>query len=105
MTMSRVLQIFFCLTLLLSQYAAQTHALSHLSHELAVAEHGEKNTPPLGHPIEKCVAFHALDGAISSNSAASGSICVATPPAAQFVATLPFPPRIVFDSRAPPALS
>lgn len=103
--MSRVLQIFFCLTLLLSQFAAQTHSLSHLGHELAVAEHGEKGAPPLGHPIEKCIAFHALGGAISSGSAAPESICVAVPPAAQFVVLLPFPPRIVFDSRAPPALS
>jgi hypothetical protein len=105
MTMSRVLQIFFCLTLLLSQYAAQTHTLSHLSHELAVAEHGEEGAPPLGHPIEKCIAFHALGGAISGSSATPGPICVATPTPAQFVISLPFPPRIVFDSRAPPALS
>jgi hypothetical protein len=103
--MSRVLQMFFALALLLTQYAAQTHSLSHLGHELAVAKHGEKGAPPLGHPIEKCIAFHALDGAISSSSAAPESFCVATPPAAQFVVLVPFPPRIVFDSRAPPALS
>jgi hypothetical protein len=103
--MSRVLQIFFALTLLLSQVAAQMHSLSHLGHELAVAQHGEKSAPPLGHPIEKCIAFHALDGAISSSSAAHGPFCVATPSDAQFAAFLPFPPRIVFDSRAPPALS
>ena len=103
--MNRALQIFFALAMLLSQYVAQMHSMSHLRHELAVAEHGEKSAPPLGHSIEKCIAFHALDGAISSSSAAHGPFCVTTPSDAQFVAFLPFPPRIVFDSRAPPALS
>jgi hypothetical protein len=103
--MSRVLQIFFCLALLLAQHAGQMHALSHLDHELAVAEHGEKKAPPLGHPIEKCIAFHALDGTLTTSSAASAPFCVAIPAAAQFVVPLPFPPRIEFDSRAPPALS
>ena len=103
--MNRARHIFFALTLLLSQYAAQMHSLSHLGHELAVAEHGERSAPPLGHAIEKCIAFHALDGTISNSSAAPGPFCVAIPPAAQFAVSPPFPPRIVFDSRAPPALS
>jgi hypothetical protein len=103
--MSRILQVFFALTLLLSQYAAQMHSLSHLGHELAVAEHGEKSAPPLGHPIEKCIAFHALYGAITSSSAGHEPFCVTAPFDAQFVVFLPFPPRIVFDPRAPPVLS
>ena len=103
--MNRVLQIFFALALLLSQYAAQMHSMSHLHHELAVAEHGEKSAPPLGHTIEKCIAIHALHGAITGGSAAVDPSCVALPPDVQFVVALPFPPRIVFDSRAPPTLS
>jgi len=97
--------VFFALALLVSQHAAQMHALSHLSYDLALAKHGEKGAPPLNHPIEKCVAYHAVGTGISNTSAALGLSCITPPLVAQFVVPLLFPPRIVFDSRAPPALS
>jgi len=104
--MSRALRhVFIALALLVTQHAAQMHALSHLSHDLAVAAHGEKNAPPLGHSIEKCVAFHGLGSVISNGSVAPWAACVAQQTVAQFVLPLPLPQRIVFDSRAPPALS
>jgi hypothetical protein len=103
--MNRAVQIIFALALLLSQYAAQMHSMSHLQRELAVAQHGERNAPPLGHSIEKCIAHHAVHSGITGSDPALASSCIADPPTAHFVVTLPFPPRIVFDSRAPPALS
>lgn len=104
--MKRVMRhILLSLALLVTQHAVQMHALSHLGHDLAFAQHGQKGTPPVGHPIEKCIAFQALGSALSSTSAAYAPACGALPTVAQFIVPLPFPPRIVFDSRAPPALS
>jgi len=103
--MNRALQIIVVLSLLFAQYAGQMHSMSHLRHELAVAEHGEKSAPPLGHAIEKCVAFHAVQGVITGGVAVIAAPCVDMPAEAPFQIALPFHPRIVFDSRAPPALS
>jgi hypothetical protein len=103
--MNRALPLVFALALLFSQYAAQMHSMSHLRHDLAVAKHGEKSAPPLGHTIEKCIAFHALHSTVTSGDAAIGLPCATVAPDVQFAVAPPFPPRIVFDSRAPPALS
>lgn len=103
--MNRALQLFLALALLFAQFAAQMHSMSHLRHELAVAKYGEKHAPALGHSIYKCVAFHTLHGTITGGDTVIGPSCVDVSPEPQFVVALPFPARIVFDSRAPPALS
>ncbi len=103
--MNRALQIVLGLALLFAQYAAQLHSMSHLRHELAVAKYGEKRAPPLGHTIEKCVAFCAIHGAITGGDSVIDPSVVAVSLEPQFVVPLPFPPRVAFDSRAPPALS
>ena len=90
--------LLIALALLFSQQAAQLHALSHIGHD-------GNGAPPVGHPAEQCLAFHALDGALPILALAC------EPPQAALSAVPPFalpllhPPRIVFDSRAPPALS
>ena len=103
--MNRALQLVLALALLFAQSAAQMHSMSHLRHELAVAKYGEKHAPALGHTIYKCIAFHALHGTITGGDTVIAPACVDVSPEPQFVVALPFPPRIVFDSRAPPALS
>jgi hypothetical protein len=75
--------------LLFAQQATQLHALTH----------------DPGHVSAKCLSFHSADNAIAGQ--------VFTAPASSSpgfgfsepVFTLHLPPRIVFDSRAPPALS
>ena len=104
--MKRTLPFVLALSLLFAQYAAQMHSMSHLRHDLLVAKYGENHAPPLGHTVDKCIAFHALYGTMTGGGTLSDPSCIPVSPDAQlFVVALPFPPRIVFDSRAPPALS
>jgi hypothetical protein len=103
--MNRALPFVLALALLIAQYAAQMHSMSHLRHDLLVAKYGEKHAPPLGHTVDKCIAFHALYGTITGGSTFIAPPCVAASPDTYFVVAIPFPPRIVFDSRAPPVLS
>jgi hypothetical protein len=88
--------------LLLAQQAAQLHALSHLGYDLAVAERGKLHAPPVGHPAEQCIAFHAVDSALPGLALAPVAPRIAPLAVAYFDLPLPFSPRIEFDSRAPP---
>ncbi|MGC2518500.1 MAG: hypothetical protein WA373_05270 [Burkholderiales bacterium] len=97
--------LLVAVALLLSGQAAQLHALSHLERDLALIEHGEKNAPPLGHPAEQCLAFHAIGSALPSTALALELPRIALPAVASLALPLPFPSRIEFDSRAPPFLS
>lgn len=97
--------LLIAVALLFAQQAAQLHALSHLKRDLALIEQGGKSAPPLGHPAEQCVAFHAVDSAIPGAASALERPRVALPQVAFFVLPLPLPPRIEFDPRAPPAIS
>ena len=104
--MGRVLRhLLIALALLFTQQAGQLHALSHLGHDLKAAAVGEERAPPLGHPAEQCIAFHALDNALPILSFAVEPPRGALPDVARVTASAPRPSRIVFDSRAPPALS
>ncbi len=104
--MSRTLRhVLLALALLCSQQAAQLHAFSHVTHDLAVALGGEKSAPPVGHPAEKCVAFHAIDSALPGIAQPVIAHCAAPSQLASFSLPIPFAPRIMFDSRAPPSLS
>lgn len=97
--------LLVALALLFSQQAALLHALSHLGHELRLAAQDGKGAPPVGHPAEQCLAFHALDSALPVLALACEPPRVALSAATPFTLSLLHPPRIVFDSRAPPALS
>jgi len=104
--MNRTLRhLLLAAALVFSQQAAQLHVLSHLSRDLAKAECAGKCIPPLGHPAEQCIAFHAVDSALSSQTIAIEPVCVALPAVASVVSSLPFSSRIGFDPRAPPLLS
>jgi hypothetical protein len=91
--------------LLLGQHAAQLHAFSHVPHDPANAERGQKGAPPVGHLAAQCLVFHAVDSALPNLVCALPLQQAALPTTAYFVLPLPFLPRIEFDSRAPPALS
>ena len=104
--MNRTLRhLFVAAALVFAQQAAQLHALSHLEHDLIKAELGGKGVPPIGHPAEKCIAYHAVDSTLPSLAAAIEVPRVSQPVLASFTLPLPFAPRIEFDSRAPPTLS
>jgi len=93
------------LALVFAQQAAQLHALSHLARDIALVENGGMGAPPVGHPAEQCIAFHAVDSALPSAALLAEPPRIAPQADASIPASILFPPRIVFDSRAPPVLS
>jgi hypothetical protein len=104
--MNRTLRhLFVAAALVFAQQAAQLHALSHLKYDLIKAERGGKCVPPVSHPAEQCIAYHAVDSTLPSLATAIDPPQVALPALAALIPPLLFPPRIEFDSRAPPALS
>lgn len=104
--MNRVLRhLLLALALLFSQQAAQLHGFSHFKRDLAVALGDRKSTPPVGHPAEQCVAFHAIDSVLPGIAQPLIAHCAVDSLVAGFSLPIPFAPRIVFDSRAPPSLS
>jgi len=104
--MNRTLRhLFVAAALVFAQQAAQLHALSHVKHDLIKAELGGKGVPPVGHPAEKCIAYHAVDSTLPSLAPAVDAVCPALPVLAAVVLSSSLPPRIEFDSRAPPVLS
>lgn len=98
-------RLLIAASLVLAQQGVLLHALSHLRHDLAVAERGEKGAPPLNHAIEVCVAFHAVGSALLNAGLGIEPPRIAPLTAASFGLPLPTSPRIEFDSRAPPLLS
>jgi hypothetical protein len=101
--MSRLIHLLIAAMLVFGQHAAQLHALSHLKPDVAGCD-GEC-APPHSHPAAQCLAFHAVDSALTNSSPAIDPPRVALPAVAPTTLPLPFPPRIEFDSRAPPLLS
>jgi hypothetical protein len=97
--------LLLALALVFAQQAAQLHALSHLQHDMARAERSGKCVPPVSHPAEQCIAFHAVDSALPVLALAIEPPRIALPVIASVDLPLPFAPRIGFDSRAPPVLS
>ena len=73
--------------------------------DLVMAECGGKCVPPVNHPAEQCIAYHAVDSALPALALAIEPPKIALPAVAPVVLPLPFSPRIAFDSRAPPVLS
>ena len=97
--------LLVAVALVFAQQAAQFHALSHLKRDLVMAERGGKCVPPVNHPAEQCIAYHAVDSALPVLALAIDPPRIAPPAVARVVLPLPFSPRIEFDSRAPPVLS
>src|SRR6266571_3247268 len=63
--MNRTLRhLLVAAALVFTQQAAQLHALSHLQRGLVMAERGGKCVPPVNHPAEQCIAYHAVDSAL-----------------------------------------
>src|SRR2546427_12831506 len=91
--------------LVFAQQAAQLHALSHLKRDAVMAERGGKCVPPVNHPAEQCIAYHAVDSALPGLALAIDLPRITLPTIASAALPLPFAARIVFDSRAPPVLS
>lgn len=104
--MNRTLRhLLIALALLFGQQAAQLHAFSHLAQDPSRVAGGEKNVPPAGHPAAQCLMFHAVDSALPSLLAVFEPVRASPPAPARVALPLPLPPRIEFDSRAPPVLS
>ena len=57
--------LFLAVIVLFAQQAAQLHALAHAQQELAQPHKGK----PVSHPLEQCVAFHAIDSALVATAA------------------------------------
>jgi len=57
--------LFLALVVLFAQQAAQLHALAHAQDELAQPQKGK----PASHPLEQCIAFHAIDSALVATAA------------------------------------
>jgi hypothetical protein len=91
--------------LVFAQQAAQLHALSHVQHDKAKAERSGKCVPPVNHPAELCIAYHAVDSVLAALAPAIDPPRVTLPTIASAALPLPLAARIVFDSRAPPVLS
>lgn len=56
---------FLALVMLFAQQAAQLHALAHAQDELAQQQKGK----PASHAFERCLAYHALDSALTAGVA------------------------------------
>ncbi len=97
--------VLLAAALVFAQQAAQLHALSHIKRDLVMAERGGKCVPPVNHPAEQCIAYHAVDSALPVLALAIEPARIALPAVGPAALPLPFSPRIVFDSRAPPVLS
>lgn len=90
--------LLLALMVLFAQQAAQLHALAHAEDQLAQPHKGK----PASHPLEQCVAFHAIDSALVATAAlqdfdflrSERTIWVPTQAQARAVYRLP--------SRAPP---
>ena len=57
--------LLLAVMVLFAQQAAQLHALAHAEDQLAQPHQGK----PASHPIEHCVAFHAIDSALVATAA------------------------------------
>lgn len=57
--------LLLALLVLCAQQAAQLHALAHAQDQLAQPHKGK----PASHPLEQCVAFHAIDSALVATAA------------------------------------
>ena len=86
------------LVVLFAQQAAQLHALSHARDELAQPHKGKAAS----HPIEQCIAFHAIDSALTATAALQDFDLLHTERASWFAGKSSAPARYRLPARAPP---
>jgi hypothetical protein len=90
--------LFLALVVLFAQQAAQLHALAHAQDELAQPHEGK----PGSHPIEQCVAFHAIDSALVATAALQDFDFLQTERASWHVSVAQPATRYRLPARAPP---
>lgn len=56
--------LLLAVVVLFAQQAAQLHALAHAEEQLAQPSKGK----PASHPIEQCIAFHAVGSALTATA-------------------------------------
>ncbi len=107
-----MLALLLAAVFLAGQWANVLHGQSHLKHDLAVAAFGAHvasnsfghHAPPLDHPAEDCVAFHALDCKASAPVHIVPVLAAFSPVPLIVPAIAVRPsPAVPFQSRAPPA--
>jgi hypothetical protein len=86
--------------LLFAQQAAQLHALAHAQDQLAQPHQGK----PASHPIEQCVAFHAIDSALVATAALQDFDFLQAERASWHVSVARAPTCYRLPARAPPQL-
>jgi hypothetical protein len=57
--------LLLAVMVLFAQQVAQLHALAHAQDQVAQPQNGK----PVSHPLEQCVAFHAIDSALIATAA------------------------------------
>ena len=107
-----MLAVLLAVMFVSGQWANILHGLSHFKHDLAVAAFGSHvagkffghGVPPLDHPAEDCIAFHALDCKASA-PAHMPPVLASFSPVPVIVPAIPVRPSsaVPFQSRAPPA--
>ena len=97
--------LLLALALLFSQQAAQLHAFAHVKRDLAAALGEKKNLPPVGHPAEQCLAFHALDNVLADTVQPVIARCGLVAQRTGIDLPRPVVPLVAFDSCAPPVHS
>ena len=90
--------LFLAVIVLFAQQAAQLHALAHAQDQLAQPQKGK----PASHPIEQCVAFHAIDSALIATAALQDFDFLQTERTLWYVSVAQSSSRYRLPARAPP---
>jgi len=96
--MPEVKSLLLAFFLLFAQQAAQLHALAHTQDQLA-QPHKSK---PASHPLEQCVAFHAIDSALTATAALQDFDFLQSERASWYVSVAQPPACYRLAARAPP---
>jgi hypothetical protein len=90
--------LLLAVMVLFAQQVAQLHALAHAQDQLAQPHKGK----PATHPLEQCVAFHAIDSALVATAALQDFDFLQTERASWYVSAAQSPACYRLPARAPP---
>ncbi len=90
--------LFLAIVVLFAQQVAQLHALAHAQDQLAQPHKGK----PASHPIEQCLAFHAIDSALVATAALQNFAFLQSEHATWVLTQAQARARYRLPSRAPP---
>ena len=90
--------LLLAVAVLFAQQAAQLHALAHAQDELAQPHKGKAAS----HPLEQCVAFHAIDSALVATAALQDFDFLQTERASWYVGVAQPATCYRLPARAPP---